>query len=113
MAPPSALLRPPVGVKVFGTDLAEMEMSPVRSRPWFGACRARRAPTPSGVIGGYYLEIVPDRIALGRYGLSIADVQGNCRKRSSQLPSREEEPMLKLNPHHYRTLMCAESGIAD
>jgi copper/silver efflux system protein len=27
------------------------------------------------VIGGYYLDIVPDRTALGRYGLSVDDVQ--------------------------------------
>ena len=27
------------------------------------------------VIGGYYLDIIPDRMALGRYGLSIDDVQ--------------------------------------
>ncbi len=27
------------------------------------------------VIGGYYLEIIPDRMALGRYGLTISDVQ--------------------------------------
>ncbi len=27
------------------------------------------------VIGGYYLDIVPDRDALGRYGLTVGDVQ--------------------------------------
>lgn len=27
------------------------------------------------VIGGYYLDITPDRTTLGRYGLSVADVQ--------------------------------------
>src|SRR3546814_6021059 len=27
------------------------------------------------VIGGYYLDIVPDRGALGRYGLAVGDVQ--------------------------------------
>uniref|UniRef100_UPI0010A97876 efflux RND transporter permease subunit n=1 Tax=Mesorhizobium TaxID=68287 RepID=UPI0010A97876 len=27
------------------------------------------------VIGGYYLDIVPDREALGRYGLAVGDVQ--------------------------------------
>ena len=27
------------------------------------------------MIGGYYLDIVPDRMALGRYGLTIGDVQ--------------------------------------
>src|SRR4051812_20838497 len=27
------------------------------------------------VIGGYYLEVVPDRAALARYGLMVGDVQ--------------------------------------
>ncbi len=41
-------IRTPVGIKVLGTDLKQMEGSPVRSRPSSGRCRARRAPTPSG-----------------------------------------------------------------
>ena len=41
---------------------------------------SRRVPGTSSayaerVIGGYYLDIIPDRMALGRYGLSIDDVQ--------------------------------------
>lgn len=68
-------IRTPVGVKVFGTDLAEMENvarqveSVLRKVPGTTSAYAER------VIGGYYLEIVPDRIALGRYGLMVADVQ--------------------------------------
>ena len=30
---------------------------------------------PSVIVGGYYLDIVPDRAALARYGLMIGDVQ--------------------------------------
>jgi Cu(I)/Ag(I) efflux system membrane protein CusA/SilA len=68
-------IRTPVGVKLFGTDLAEMENvarqveSVLRKVPGTSTAYAER------VIGGYYLEIVPDRIALGRYGLMVADVQ--------------------------------------
>ena len=68
-------IRTPVGVKVFGTDLAEMEKvarqveAVLRDVPGTSSAYAER------VIGGYYLEIVPDRIALGRYGLMVADVQ--------------------------------------
>ena len=68
-------IRTPVGIKVFGTDLGEMENvarqveSVVRAVPGTSSAYAER------VIGGYYLEIVPDRLSLGRYGLSIADVQ--------------------------------------
>jgi Cu(I)/Ag(I) efflux system membrane protein CusA/SilA len=68
-------IRTPVGVKLFGTDLAEMENvarrveSVLRKVPGTSTAYAER------VIGGYYLEIVPDRVALGRYGLMVADVQ--------------------------------------
>ena len=68
-------IRTPVGVKVFGKDLAEIENvarqveATVRKVPGTSSAYAER------VIGGYYIEIVPDRMALGRYGLSVTDVQ--------------------------------------
>ncbi len=68
-------IRTPVGVKVFGTNLAEMEKigreieSVLRKVPGTSSAYAER------VIGGYYLDIVPDREALGRYGLAVGDVQ--------------------------------------
>jgi Cu(I)/Ag(I) efflux system membrane protein CusA/SilA len=67
-------IRTPVGVKVFGTDLIEMERigrqieSVLRKVPGTSSAYAER------VIGGYYLDIVPDREALGRYGLAVGDV---------------------------------------
>lgn len=68
-------IRTPVGIKIFGKDLGEMEKiareveGVVRSVPGTSSAYAER------VIGGYYLEIIPDRLALGRYGLTISDVQ--------------------------------------
>ncbi len=68
-------IRTPVGVKVFGTDLKEMEKiarqieAVLKTVPGTSSAYAER------VIGGYYLDIVPDRAALGRYGLAVGDVQ--------------------------------------
>ncbi|TKB35826.1 MAG: efflux RND transporter permease subunit, partial [Mesorhizobium sp.] len=68
-------IRTPVGVKVFGTDLAQMEQiarqieAALKRVPGTSSAYAER------VIGGYYLDIVPDREALGRYGLAVGDVQ--------------------------------------
>jgi Cu(I)/Ag(I) efflux system membrane protein CusA/SilA len=68
-------IRTPVGVKVFGTDLKEMERiareieTTLKTVPGTSSAYAER------VIGGYYLDIVPDRVALARYGLSIDSVQ--------------------------------------
>ncbi|MER8700304.1 efflux RND transporter permease subunit [Mesorhizobium sp. M1273] len=68
-------IRTPVGVKVYGNDLTGMEKiarqveAVLKTVPGTSSAYAER------VIGGYYLDIVPDREALGRYGLTIGDVQ--------------------------------------
>jgi Cu(I)/Ag(I) efflux system membrane protein CusA/SilA len=68
-------IRTPVGVKLFGKDLAEMERlarqveTAIKTVPGTTSAYAERA------IGGYYLEIIPDRTALARYGLMVGDVQ--------------------------------------
>ncbi|HET7833304.1 MAG TPA: CusA/CzcA family heavy metal efflux RND transporter, partial [Gallionella sp.] len=68
-------IRTPIGIKVFGKDLAEMEKlataieAAVRSVPGTSSAFAER------ITGGYYLNIEPDREQLARYGLSINDVQ--------------------------------------
>jgi Cu(I)/Ag(I) efflux system membrane protein CusA/SilA len=68
-------IRTPVGIKVFGADLFELEKiareveAVVRKIPGTSSAYAER------VIGGYFLDIAPDRTALGRYGLNVGDVQ--------------------------------------
>ena len=68
-------IRTPVGIKVYGKDLAEIEKlarqieAVVRTVPGTTSAFAER------VIGGYYLNIDPDRSQLARYGLTIDDVQ--------------------------------------
>ena len=69
-------IRTPVGVKVFGKDLAEMEKlarkieAVIRKVPGTTSAYAERA------ISGYYLNVDPDRAQLARYGLMVGDVQG-------------------------------------
>jgi len=68
-------IRTPVGIKVLGTDLAEIEKlarqieAVIRPVPGTTSAYAER------VIGGYYLNIDPDRAQLARYGLLVADLQ--------------------------------------
>ena len=67
-------IRTPVGIKVFGTDLVEMERlakeieSVVKTVPGTSSAFAER------LTGGFYLDIVPDRLALARYGLAVGDL---------------------------------------
>ena len=68
-------IRTPIGIKVFGKDLAEMERvarqveQVVRNVPGTTSAFAER------LTGGLYLNIIPDRMALARYGLSIGALQ--------------------------------------
>ena len=68
-------IRTPIGIKVFGADLAEMEKvarqieTVVRNVPGTTSAYAER------LTGGYYLDIEPDRAALARYGLSVGELQ--------------------------------------
>ncbi|WP_424138231.1 efflux RND transporter permease subunit [Roseomonas chloroacetimidivorans] len=68
-------IRTPVGVKVYGPDLAGIDRlsreveTAVRTVPGTTSAFAER------VEGGYYLEVEPDRAALARYGLTVGDLQ--------------------------------------
>ncbi|GAB4122591.1 MAG: CusA/CzcA family heavy metal efflux RND transporter [Sideroxydans sp.] len=64
-------IRTPIGIKVFGKDLAGMERvaraieAAVRKVPGTTSAYAER------ITGGYYLDIEPDRRQLARYGLTM------------------------------------------
>ncbi|CAO3414057.1 efflux RND transporter permease subunit [Azospirillum doebereinerae] len=68
-------IRTPIGIKVFGKDLEEMERlareieSVVKQVPGTTSAYAER------IVGGYYLEIDPNREQLARYGLTVGDLQ--------------------------------------
>lgn len=68
-------IRTPVGVKVIGQDLKvieglarEIEIA-IKTVPGTSSAFAER------IMGGYYLEIEPERRELARYGLMVGDVQ--------------------------------------
>ncbi len=68
-------IRTPIGIKVFGKDLNEMERlakqieAVVKKVPGTTSAFAER------ITGGYYINIEPDRTALARYGLAVGDLQ--------------------------------------
>ncbi len=68
-------IRTPVGVKVLGTDLREMEEVARQVEAVLRAVPGTSSAYAERVIGGYFLDITPDREALGRYGLMVGDVQ--------------------------------------
>ena len=68
-------IRTPIGIKVFGKDLVEMERlareieGVVKTVPGTTSAYAER------ITGGFYLDIEPDREALARYGLGVGELQ--------------------------------------
>ena len=68
-------IRTPIGIKVFGKNLTEIEKlakaieAVVKKVPGTTSAYAER------VTGGYYLDIEPDRLALARYGLGVGELQ--------------------------------------
>ena len=68
-------IRTPIGIKVFGKNLAEMDRlareiaAVVKRVPGTTSAFAER------ITGGYYLDIEPDRQQLARYGLTVGDLQ--------------------------------------
>ncbi|WCS23470.1 CusA/CzcA family heavy metal efflux RND transporter [Methylobacterium sp. NMS14P] len=68
-------IRTPVGVKVLGTDLTAMEAAARQVEAALRTVSGTSSAYAERVIGGYFLDITPDREALGRYGLRVGDVQ--------------------------------------
>jgi Cu(I)/Ag(I) efflux system membrane protein CusA/SilA len=67
-------IRTPIGIKVFGKNLDEMETlarqieSVVKTVPGTSSAFAER------ITGGFYLNIEPDRAQLARYGLTVGEL---------------------------------------
>jgi Cu(I)/Ag(I) efflux system membrane protein CusA/SilA len=68
-------IRTPVGVKVIGTDLAEIDGLAKQIERVLKAVSGTASAYAERGLGGYYLEITPDRSALARYGIMVQDVQ--------------------------------------
>ena len=68
-------IRTPVGVKVIGTDLVEIDRLAKQIEKVLKAVPGTSSAYAERGLGGYYLEITPDRAALARYGIMVQDVQ--------------------------------------
>jgi copper/silver efflux system protein len=68
-------IRTPVGVKVIGTDLVEIDRLAKQIEQVLKAVPGTSSAYAERGIGGYYLDVTPDREALARYGIVVQDVQ--------------------------------------
>jgi Cu(I)/Ag(I) efflux system membrane protein CusA/SilA len=68
-------IRTPVGVKVFGADLKQIEAVGKQLEQIIGRVPGARSVYGERVAGGYFVDFDIDRAAIARYGLTIEDVQ--------------------------------------
>jgi copper/silver efflux system protein len=68
-------IRTPIGVKVIGTDLIQIDTLARQIEQVLKAVPGTSSAYAERGIGGYYLDVTPDRDALARYGIMVQDVQ--------------------------------------
>jgi copper/silver efflux system protein len=68
-------MRTPVGVKVFGADLGELERIGTEIEGLLRHVPGTRGAVAERNVSGFYLDVEIDRVAAGRYGLNVMDVQ--------------------------------------
>jgi len=68
-------IRTPIGVKIFGNDLAEIERIGMELEHTLSSIPSTRSVYSERNTGGFFIDIIPDRAKIARYGLNMRDVQ--------------------------------------
>jgi Cu(I)/Ag(I) efflux system membrane protein CusA/SilA len=68
-------IRTPIGIKIFGPDLAQIEKIGMDLERTISRVPNTRSVYSDRSTGGSYIDIIPDRQALARYGLTVGEVQ--------------------------------------
>lgn len=68
-------IRTPIGVKVYGADLERIQEVAGRLEEILRTIPGTRGVFAERTTGGYYLDIVPNRETIARFGLNVGDVQ--------------------------------------
>ena len=68
-------IRTPIGVKIFGNDLNEIEKVGQELEQSLSKISGTRSVYSDRNTGGFFVDIIPNREAIARYGLTMRDVQ--------------------------------------
>jgi Cu(I)/Ag(I) efflux system membrane protein CusA/SilA len=68
-------IRTPVGIKVFGANLDEIQRIGENIEAILRKVSGTRSIFAERAAGGYFVDIIPKREAIARYGLTVEDVQ--------------------------------------
>jgi len=69
-------VRTDLGIKIFGADLKMLEELAIEAERIVKPIRGAADVYAERIVGGNYINILPDREAISRYGLNVGDVQG-------------------------------------
>jgi Cu(I)/Ag(I) efflux system membrane protein CusA/SilA len=72
-------IRSPLGIKIFGADLETIEATAIAIEQAVAAVPGTRSAFADRSTGGFYFDVTVDRVAAGRYGLRVADVNDVVR----------------------------------
>jgi Cu(I)/Ag(I) efflux system membrane protein CusA/SilA len=117
-------IRTPVGIKVFGSDLNEIERIAKQLEPVLQAVPGTRSVYGERVSGGFFVDFDLKRREIARYGLTIREVQDVIMSAiggenvTTTIEGRERYPVnvrypreLRDNPEHLaRTLVPTMTG---
>lgn len=67
-------IRTPIGIKIFGKDLVEIAALGERLENVLKMVPGTRSVYAEREMGGYFIDFIPDREAIARYGLRVMDV---------------------------------------
>ena len=104
-------IRTPVGIKVFGADLKQIENIGKQLEQIVSRVPGARSVYGERVSGGYFVDFDIDRAAIARYGLTIDDVQQTIMTAiggenvSTTIEGRERYPINVRYPRELRDEM--------
>lgn len=67
-------IRTPIGIKLFGNDLAKINTAVIELENIIRQVPGTRSVYAERELGGFFIDFVPDREAIARYGLTLEDV---------------------------------------
>ncbi len=109
--------RTPVGIKIQGSDLAEIERVGARLEEVLRHVPGTRSVFSERVSGGYFVDFDPRREVLARYGLTVAEVQDAIvvaiggRNVTTTIEGRERYPVNVRYPRELRDDVSALSRV--
>jgi copper/silver efflux system protein len=110
-------MRTPVGVKVFGPDLDELQRIGTEVEGLLRHVRGTRSAVAERSASGYYLDVEVDRAAAARFGLNVMDVQDALMGAvggsiaTQTIEGRERYDVLVRYPRDFRQSVAAVSEL--